>query len=95
MKTAMGLIGLGVLGGTIPTGLAGIAHAGAVVGGTAAALALLVGVCLGRAGARAPQAQPDDADGSPISSERVCHPLARPRHLTLSSSPLSPASRHP
>ena len=46
MKTAIGLIGLGVLGGTIPTGLAGIAHAGAVVGGTAAALALLVGVCL-------------------------------------------------
>jgi hypothetical protein len=46
MKTAMGLIALGVAGGTIPTGLAGIAHAGAVVGGTAAALALLVGVCL-------------------------------------------------
>lgn len=46
MKTAIGLIGLGVLGGTIPTGVAGIAHAGAVVGGTAAALALLVGVCV-------------------------------------------------
>ena len=46
MKTAMGLIALGVAGGTIPTGLAGVAHAGAVVGGTAAALALLVGVCL-------------------------------------------------
>ncbi|HKZ06933.1 MAG TPA: hypothetical protein VJU81_15830 [Methylomirabilota bacterium] len=43
---ASGLIGLGVAGGTIPTGLAGIAHAGAVFGGTAAALALLVGVCL-------------------------------------------------
>jgi len=40
------LIGLGIAGGTIPTGLAGIAHAGAVFGGTAAALALLVGVCL-------------------------------------------------
>jgi hypothetical protein len=46
MRIAIGLIGLGVAGGTIPTGLAGIAHAGAVVGGTAAALALLVGVCL-------------------------------------------------
>ena len=43
---ASGLIGLGVAGGTIPTGLAGIAHAGAVFGGTAAALALLVGICL-------------------------------------------------
>jgi hypothetical protein len=40
------LIGLGVAGGIIPTGLAGIAHAGAVVGGTVAALALLVSVCL-------------------------------------------------
>jgi hypothetical protein len=46
MRIAIGLIGLGVAGGTIPTGLAGIAHAGPVVGGTAAALALLVGVCL-------------------------------------------------
>jgi hypothetical protein len=40
------LIGLGVAGGTIPTGLAGIAHAGAVVGGTAAALTVLVGLCV-------------------------------------------------
>jgi hypothetical protein len=46
MRIAIGLIGLGVAGGTIPTGLAGISHAGAVFGGTAAALALLVGVCL-------------------------------------------------
>jgi hypothetical protein len=46
MRTAIGLIGLGVAGGVVPTGLAGIAHAGAVVGGTAAALVLLVTVCL-------------------------------------------------
>jgi len=46
VRTAIGLIGLGVAGGIIPTGLAGIAHAGAVVGGTVAALALLVGICL-------------------------------------------------
>lgn len=46
MRTAIGLIGLGVAGGVVPTGLAGIAHAGAVVGGTAAALALLVTLCL-------------------------------------------------
>jgi hypothetical protein len=46
MRIAIGLIGLGVAGGTIPTGLAGIAHAEAVLGGTAAALALLVMVCL-------------------------------------------------
>jgi hypothetical protein len=46
MRIAIGLIGLGVAGGVVPTGLAGIAHAGAVVGGTAAALVLLVTVCL-------------------------------------------------
>jgi hypothetical protein len=46
MRTAIALIGLGVAGGTIPAGVAGIAHAGTVVGGAAAALALLVGVCL-------------------------------------------------
>jgi hypothetical protein len=49
MKTAIGLIGLGVAGGVVPTGLAGIAQAGAVIGGTAAALALLVTVCLAAA----------------------------------------------
>jgi tellurite resistance protein TehA-like permease len=46
MKKAMGLIGLGVAGGTIPAGWAGLAHAGVVIGGAAGALALLVGVCL-------------------------------------------------
>ncbi len=46
MRTAIGLIGLGVAGGVVPTGLAGIVHAWALVGGTAAALALLVTVCL-------------------------------------------------
>jgi hypothetical protein len=46
MRIAISLIGLGVAGGTGPTGLAGMAHAGIVVGGAAAALALLVSVCL-------------------------------------------------
>lgn len=46
MRKAIGLIGLGVAGGTIPAGWAGVGHAGAVIGGAAAALVLLVGVCL-------------------------------------------------
>jgi hypothetical protein len=46
MRIAIGLIGLAVAGGIIPAGFAGMAHAGLVVGGTAAALALLMGVCL-------------------------------------------------
>jgi hypothetical protein len=46
MRTAIGLIGLGVAGGILPTGMAGIAHVAPVIGGAAAALALLVGMCL-------------------------------------------------
>jgi hypothetical protein len=46
MRIAIGLIGLGVAGGVVPTGLAGLAHAGAVVGGTVGALVLLMAVCL-------------------------------------------------
>jgi len=46
MRTALGLIGLGVAGGVLPTGAAGLAHVAPVVGGAVAALALLVGACL-------------------------------------------------
>ena len=46
MRIAIGLIGLAIAGGVVPTGLAGISHAGPVVGGTAAALVLLMTVCL-------------------------------------------------
>jgi hypothetical protein len=46
MRTAIGLIGLGVAGGILPTGTAGIAHVAPVVGGAVAALTLLVGACL-------------------------------------------------
>jgi hypothetical protein len=57
MRTAIGLIGLGVAGGVVPTGLAGIAHAGAVLGGTAAALVLLVTVCLAAAALTRPRSK--------------------------------------
>ena len=46
MRTAIGLIGLGVAGGVLPTGVAGMAHVAPVVGGAVAALTLLVGACL-------------------------------------------------
>jgi len=46
MRTAIGLIGLGVAGGILPTGAAGMAHVAPVLGGAVAALALLVGACL-------------------------------------------------
>jgi hypothetical protein len=46
MRAALALIGLGVAGGTVPTGLAGMAHVAPVVGGAVVALTLLVGACV-------------------------------------------------
>jgi tellurite resistance protein TehA-like permease len=46
MRTAIGLIGLGLVGGVVPTGLPGFAHAAQVLAGTAGALLSLVVCCL-------------------------------------------------
>jgi len=46
MRVAIGLIALGLVGGVAPTGLAGIAHAGQVLAGTAGALLFLIICCL-------------------------------------------------
>ena len=88
MRIAFGLIALGVAGGTIPTGLAGIAHAGAVVGGTAAALALFVGVCLA-APALVRRRSRTTGPFRPADSP------PRSRDLALPASELSAAPHHP
>ena len=46
MRTAIGLIGLGVVGGVVPTGLAGIQYAAVVLTSTFGALLLLLACCL-------------------------------------------------
>jgi hypothetical protein len=46
MRTAIGLIGLGLVGGIVPTGLQGITYALQVLAGTAGALTALVICCL-------------------------------------------------
>lgn len=46
MRKVVGLIGLGVAGGTIPAGWAGFGHAALVISGAVGALVLLVTVCL-------------------------------------------------
>jgi Zn-dependent alcohol dehydrogenase len=51
MRTAIGLIVLGLIGGVVPTGIPGITHAAQVLAGTAGALLSLVVV--GLAGAAA------------------------------------------
>ncbi len=75
MRAAIGLIGLGLAGGVVPTGLAGIPHAGQVLVGTAGALLSLVVCCLGgaiaarRAASRATLAAP----------QRLRNPIASPQ----------------
>ena len=49
MKTAIGLIGLGLIGGVVPSGLQGITYALPVLAGTAGALTALVICCLASA----------------------------------------------
>src|SRR5215472_2331190 len=46
MRTAIGLVGLGIFAGVVPAGLAGIAQAGQVLLGTAGALVCLLVCCL-------------------------------------------------
>ena len=52
MRTAIGLIVLGLIGGIVPTGLSGINHVAQVLAGTAGALLSLVICCLAGAAAR-------------------------------------------
>ena len=49
MRTAIGLIGLGIIGGFVPTGLQGITYALPVLAGTAGTLTALVICCLASA----------------------------------------------
>ena len=49
MRTAIGLIGLGLIGGVVPSGLQGITYALPVLAGTAGALTALVIGCLASA----------------------------------------------
>jgi hypothetical protein len=58
MRTAIGLIGLGLIGGVVPTGLQGITYALPVLAGTAGALSALVICCLASAVAARRQTSP-------------------------------------
>jgi hypothetical protein len=58
MRVAIGLIGLSLIGGVVPTGFAGFTHAAQVLAGTAGALLTLLLFCLGGAAAAARRAAP-------------------------------------
>lgn len=80
MRTAIGLIGLGLIGGVLPTGIAGISHAGLVLAGTAGALFSLIAGCLVGAVAarRAVMAPPS------MAPRRPRHPIASPESASRS-----------
>jgi len=81
MRTAIGLIGLGLICGVAPTGVAGISHAGLVLAGTAAALLSLIACCLvGAVAARRAAIAPP-----PSASRRLRpHPIASPESASRS-----------
>jgi hypothetical protein len=58
MRTAIGLIGLGLIGGVVPTGLQGITYTLPVLASTAGALTALVICCLASAVATRRQTAP-------------------------------------
>ena len=58
MRTAIGLIGLGLIGGVVPTGLQGITYTLPVLAGTAGALTALVICCLATGAATRRQTPP-------------------------------------
>src|SRR5499425_3696601 len=73
MRTAIGLVGLGIVAGVVPAGLAGIAQAGQVLLGTAGALVCLLVCCLAgpiaaRRAAPARRPRPAPRQPSPIVS---------------------------
>lgn len=79
MRAAIGLIGLGLAGGVVPTGLAGIAHATPVLVGTAGALLSLILFCLACA-ATARRAAPTVAPPAPRRQRNlVASPQSVPR----------------
>lgn len=76
MRTAIGLLGLGIVAGVVPTGLAGIVQAGPVLLGAAGALVFLLVCCL----------------AGPIAARRAApglKPLAPPRQPSPTVSPQS------
>ena len=75
MRVAIGLIVLGLVGGVAPTGLAGIAHAGQVLAGTAGALLFLIICCL----AGAVTARISAPTIAPPVPRRSRSPMASPR----------------
>jgi hypothetical protein len=77
MRTVIGLLGLGIVAGVIPTGLVGIAQAAQVLLGTAGALVILLVCCVAgppaarrAASAPRPTAVPRQQPGPIVSPER-------------------------
>ena len=93
MRTAIGLIGLGLIGGVVPTGLQGITYALPVLAGTAGALTALVICCLASAVAIRRQTPPVTLrwGGLPFGPGRVVTPATSPSGAHSARGMRSPA----
>jgi hypothetical protein len=78
MRVTIGLIGLSLVGGVVPTGLAGITHAAQVLAGTAGALLSLLLCCLAGAVASRRPAAPTVV---PVTPRRQLNSIAPPRSV--------------
>jgi hypothetical protein len=83
MRTAIGLIGLGLIGGIVPTGLQGITYALQMLAGTAGALTALVICCLASGVATRRQTPPRNP---PVGSSLRPGSSRDPGHFTVGRS---------
>ena len=92
MRTAIGLIGLGLIGGVVPTGLQGSTYALQVLAGTAGALTALAICCLASAVATRRQTSPVTLrQGLPFGPGRVLTRATSPSGAHLELGMRSPA----
>jgi hypothetical protein len=80
MRTAIGLIGLGVVGGIVPTGLPGIPYALLVLAATLAAMLLLVAGCV--VGATLARRSPPPVSSRPLVLKQAASIRSAPRTIS-------------
>ena len=95
MRTAIGLIGLGLIAGVVPTGLQGITYALQVLAGTAGALTALAICCLASTDATRRQTLPVTLRwGFPLGLGRVVPRATSPSGAYSAPRPRNSYRRH-
>lgn len=86
MRAVIGLIGLGVVGGVAPTGLAGVQYAAIALASTLGALLLLIAACvawasLARSSRSLAQSSRSAAPAPPLALRRAASTGSAPRSI--------------